>query len=52
VASGWTVDAAADLFHGLVLPATWRELTAEVGWPADEYQRHLARLLRRALIEE
>lgn len=52
LADGWTVDAAADLFHGIMMPGAWRELTKELGWTADDYKQHITRLLRRGLIVE
>ena len=50
LASGWTVDAAADLFFAVTLPAPWRELTGACGWPAGQYADRMSRFLRRALI--
>lgn len=52
LAEGWTVDAASDLFHAVMLPGTWRELTKEVGWTADQYRAYVTRLLRRSLIAD
>ncbi|CAN5656244.1 hypothetical protein BH24ACT4_BH24ACT4_16240 [soil metagenome] len=52
LAEGWTVDAAADLFHTVTLPASWRELTREWGWSADDYVEEMTRLLRRALVAD
>jgi AcrR family transcriptional regulator len=50
LASGWTVDTAADLFYAVTLPSPWRELTGARGWSAKQYARRLSQLLRRALI--
>ena len=50
LASGWTVDAAADLFFAVTLPAPWRELTGACGWPAGQYAERMSQFLRRALI--
>jgi len=50
LASGWTVDAAADLFFAATLPAPWRELTGARGWSAKQYAERMSQLLRRALI--
>lgn len=51
LAPGWTIDAAAGLFHGVTLPAVWRELV-ELGWDAGAYVEHLDRLLRGAFVVE
>ena len=50
LASGWTVDAAADLFYAVTLPSPWREMTGTRGWTASQYAKHMYQLLRRALI--
>jgi len=50
LAEEWTIDEAAALFHATMLPGTWRELTGELGWTADEYRTALTLFLRRALI--
>jgi AcrR family transcriptional regulator len=50
LASGWTVDTAADLFFAVTLPSPWRELTGTSGWPAAQYAERISQLLRRALI--
>ena len=50
LASGWTVDAAADLFFAVTLPTPWRELTGTCGWSASQYAERMSHFLRRALI--
>jgi AcrR family transcriptional regulator len=50
LADGWTVDAAADLFHAIAMPATWRELTHEHGWSQQDYVSHLTRLLHDSFV--
>lgn len=50
LASGWSVDTAADLFFAVTLPDPWRELTGVSGWSAAQYAERVSRLLRRALI--
>lgn len=50
LASGWTVDTAADLFFAVTLPGPWRELTGTSGWSATQYAERISQLLRRALI--
>jgi AcrR family transcriptional regulator len=50
LASGWTVDAAADLFYAVTLPAPWRELTGTCAWSASQYVERMSQFLRRALI--
>jgi hypothetical protein len=50
LASGWTIDTAADLFFAVTLPSPWRELTGASGWSAPQYAERISRLLRRALI--
>jgi AcrR family transcriptional regulator len=51
LASEWTVDAAADVLHAMMLPSAWRELTEEVGWKADACRTHLTAAVRRAFLE-
>jgi AcrR family transcriptional regulator len=50
LASGWTIDTAADLFFAVTLPGPWRELTGMSGWSAAQYAERISQLLRRALI--
>ena len=50
LASGWTVDTAADLFFAVTLPSPWRELTGTSGWSAAQYAERISRLLRRTFI--
>jgi AcrR family transcriptional regulator len=50
LASGWTVDAAADLFFAVTLPVPWRELTGACAWSASQYAERMSQFLRRALI--
>lgn len=50
LASGWTIDTAADLFFAVTLPSPWRELTGMSGWSATQYAERISQLLRRALI--
>lgn len=50
LAGGWSVDRAAELFHGVTLPSVWRELVPRLGWSTDDYVEHLCRLLRRAFV--
>jgi AcrR family transcriptional regulator len=49
LASGWTVDAAADLFAAVTMPSPWRELTGTCGWSAGQYANRMSQLLRRTL---
>ena len=49
LASGWTVDAAADLFAAVTMPSPWRELTGTCGWSAEQYANRISQLLRRTL---
>jgi hypothetical protein len=49
LASGWTVDAAADLFAAVTMPSPWRELTGTCGWSAEQYANRMSQLLRRTL---
>ena len=49
LASGWTVDAAADLFAAVTMPSPWRELTGTCGWSAQHYANRMSQLLRRTL---
>jgi AcrR family transcriptional regulator len=49
LASGWTVDAAADLFAAVTMPSPWRELTGTCGWSAQQYANRMSQLLRRTL---
>lgn len=49
LASGWTVDAAADLFAAVTMPSPWRELTGTCGWSAQNYANRMSQLLRRTL---
>jgi len=51
LASEWTVDAAADVLHAMMLPSAWRELTDEVGWTAEDCQAHLTKVVRRVFLE-
>lgn len=46
----WPVEVAADLFYALTLPSVWREVTRELDWTPQEYQRWFAVFLRRALL--
>ena|SRR5215467_5211358 len=50
LASGWTVDTAADLFYAVTLPSPWMELTGTCGWTASQYAKYMSQLLRDALI--
>lgn len=50
LAEGWTVAAAADLFYVLTMPGPWRELTQRLGWSADEYIKHVTRLLQQSFV--
>ena len=50
LADGWTVDAAAELFHAVTLPSAWRELTHDLGWSAEDYVDHLTRMLGGAFV--
>ena len=49
LASGWTVDTAADLFAAVTMPSPWRELTGTYGWSAEQYANGMSQLLRRTL---
>ena len=50
LASGWTVDTAADLFFAVTLPTPWRELTSTCAWSASQYADRMSQFLRSALI--
>ncbi len=50
LASGWTVDTAADLFYGVTLRSPWRDLTGTRDWSANQYAPRMSHFLRRALI--
>lgn len=49
LATGWTVDTAADLFAAVTMPGPWRELTGSCGWSAGQYAKRMSQLLRRTL---
>jgi AcrR family transcriptional regulator len=49
LASGWTVDSAAELFAAVTMPGPWRELTGTYGWSAQQYANRMSQLLRRTL---
>ena len=44
LASGWTVDIAADLFYAITMPTPWRELTGQ--GPAGRAGQRVTGLLR------
>lgn len=50
LASEWTVDAAADVLHSMMLPAAWRELVEGVGWTVEECQAHLTTAVHRVFL--
>lgn len=50
LAEGWTLSAAADLLHAVLMPGVWRELAGECAWSLDAYSTALTRLLVRALV--
>ena len=37
LASGWTVDTAADWVYARSHVSTWQHLVADRGWPAGDY---------------
>jgi AcrR family transcriptional regulator len=51
LAPGWTLDAAADMLHALMLPVVWRELLHEVGWSVEDCRAHLTTVLQRTFSE-
>lgn len=50
LAPPWTVDAAADVLHAMMLPGAWRELTTHAGWTATECQAHLTVMVCRTFL--
>lgn len=50
LAEGWTVDTAADISYSMTLPETWRELTEQRGWTAEQYAQNISMLLRNSLV--
>jgi AcrR family transcriptional regulator len=50
LAPGWTSKTAADLVYVVTMPASWRELTVELGWSHKAYARHLSAMLESAFV--
>ena len=50
LAPGWSEKTAADLVYVVTMPASWRELTVELGWTQKAYARHLRAMLERAFV--
>jgi hypothetical protein len=42
LASGWTIDTAADLFYAVTMPTPWRELTGTCGWSPKQYAQRIS----------
>lgn len=47
---GWSVKTAADLIYVATMPASWRELTAELRWSHKAYARHMTDMLESAFV--
>lgn len=47
----WSVDGATDFLVALTTLGTWRDLTRDFNWTADEYRDRLLDWLRIALLE-
>jgi AcrR family transcriptional regulator len=47
---GLDLERAGDLFDALTIPELYRDLVDRSGWPADAYERWLARTLARQLL--
>ena len=52
LAPGWSVKTAADLTYTVTMPATWRELTGQLGWSHKSYARHMTAMLLRAFVSD
>lgn len=50
LAAGWTAEEAADLAWALTALDTWHALVMERGWTSAQYEQHLHRVLRSALL--
>ena len=52
LATGWTVDEAADWAWSRIQPTTWQHLVGERGWTAEEYTERTVRSLLAELVRE
>lgn len=52
LATGWTVDEAADWAWSRIQPTTWQHLVGERGWTAEQYTERTVRSLLAELVRE
>ena len=50
LATGWSVEDAAETVYAVAHFDTWRELVVEFGWSDDRYVDVMSRLLAGALL--
>jgi hypothetical protein len=52
LASGWSLDEAADVLWTMLSIRSWESLVLERGWPVSRYVSRMQELTRRAFVRD